>query len=265
LLLSASRWLRRALGAVFVVYALAAVGVFFGQAALIYYPDDRPLEACNLPDGVHFWRSGKERGVLADFDQPRLLVFFHGNADSACSWRFLGVNHLVPLGYDVLVVEYPGYRGDPRRPSRAGIEGAVRSAGDWVATQNYEGVVAMGYSLGTGAAALFARDYPVDQVILFAPYDSVYNVAWERGFVFPRMLLREDFDNMQALRQVPVRIDILHGAEDAVIPVKHSANLSRVLRGAGRNVHYTVLDGVGHQGLFASPAFDIYMRDVLSR
>jgi len=205
--------------------------------------NDRPLAACNLPDGVTLWQQGGERGIMADFDQPRLLVFFHGNAESACSWRYLGLNHLAPLGYDVLVLEYPGYRGDPRPPSRAGIERAVQVAGVWAETQPYKGVVAMGYSLGSGAASLYARDFPVDQVILFAPFDSIYNAAWARGLWFPRFLLHQDFDNMTALKQVTARIDILHGASDRVISPKRSANLERVLSGAGRTVRRVVRSG----------------------
>lgn len=246
------------------IYLLAAAAVYFGQSRLIYFPDDRPLASCSLPGGVTLWQQGGERGLLADFDQPRLLVFFHGNAESACSWRFLGLNHLAPLGYDVLVLEYPGYRGDPRPPSRAGIEQAVQVAGDWAASQNYQGVVAMGYSLGTGVASLYARDFPVDQVILFAPFDSIYNMAWASGFWFPRFLLREDFDNMTALQGVMAPIDILHGASDGVIPPEHSANLERVLSGAGRTVGRLLSPGATHHGLFKSPEFDNYMRDTLT-
>ena len=247
-----------------VIYLLAAAAVYFGQSRLIYFPDDRPLASCSRPGGVTLWQQGGERGFLADFDQPRLMVFFHGNAESACSWRFLGLNHLASQGYDVLVLEYPGYRGDPRPPSRAGIEQAVQVAGDWAALETYKGVVAMGYSLGTGAASLYARDYPDDHVILFAPYDSIYNAAWARGFWFPRFLLHEDFDNMAVLKQVTARIDILHGASDRVIPPKRSTNLERISSGAGRIVRRVLKPGATHHGLFKPPEFDSYMRATLT-
>lgn len=261
----ASHWFLQGLGVAILVYSMAAAAVFFGQRGLIYFPDDRPLEACNLPEGVTMWHADTERGLFTGSDHPRLLVFFQGNAGSACSWRFLGVNHLEPLGYDVLVVEYPGYSGDPRQPSRANIGLAVRVVGDWVAAQDYERVVVMGFSLGTGAASLFARDFPADQVILFAPFDSIYNLAWAQGFLFPRFLLQEDFNNMVALAGVSAPIYILHGGADRVVPVRHSANLSQVLREAGRNVQRLILDGAPHHGLFDSPAFDRYMRNILGQ
>lgn len=230
---------------------------------MIYFPDSRPLEQCPLPDNVSLWHAGAEQGLLAGAGNPNLLVFFHGNADSACDWRYLGVNHLHRLGYDVLVVEYPGYRGDPRPPSKDNIEDTVIATGNWVAGQGYAETVVMGYSLGTGAASLYAGQFDVQQVILFAPFDSVYNVAWAQGFWFPRLLLREDFDNMAALASVDARIDIRHGLADAVIPASHSENLMRALVETGHEVHRQTLPATGHHRLFEVPAFDAYLDDIL--
>ena len=244
-------------------YTATGVALFFMQGQMIYMPDDLDLDGCNLPEGVEIWHQDSEQGLLADAGNTDLLVFFHGNADSACDWRFLAVNHLIPLGYDVLVVEFPGYGGDPRTPSKVLIETAIDSAADWVSGQEYDKIVLMGYSLGTGAASIYADRYGADQVILFAPYDSIYNVARAQGMAYPRFLLTEDFDNVRALHAVDAPIVILHGVADTVIPASHSAALEIELRAAGRNVTRSTLDGVGHLGLFDSPLFDEFMRETL--
>jgi len=244
-------------------YTAAGIALFFMQTQMIYLPDDRKLADCSLPEGVEFWQQGEEHGLLGADGNANLLVFFHGNADMACDWRYLGVNHLNPLGYDVLVVEYPGYGGDGRKPSKLLIEGTIDTSYNWVAQQDYDKIVVMGYSLGTGAAAIYADRYGADQVILFAPFDSIYNVARGQGMVYPRALLTEDFDNIASLATVDADISILHGQDDKVIPASHSARLAIELQAMGRSVNRVVLTGLGHQDLFTGPIFDMFLQDVL--
>ena len=252
------RWIALAAA---LLYSGAAALVYAVQDSLVFLPPTRALDSCPLPSGVSQWRFQGEQGLLARAGGRKLLLFFHGNAGDACNWRYLGVNHLNRLGYDVLVLEYPGYGGDGRTPSKAGIEGVIASAAAWADAQGYSSRVAMGYSLGTGAAAQFARDFGADKVVLFAPYDSIYNVAWAQGMLFPRALLKADFDNVAALSGLDVPIYILHGRSDRVIPEAFSAALAMALE--GQPVSRQVLDGVGHGGLFESPRFDAIMRENL--
>ena len=246
-----------------VTYGLAAAAAYFGQGKMLYYPDTRPLSDCNLPAGVEIWNEGGEQGLLTSADHDNLLLFFHGNAGSACNWRFLGVNHLAKLGYDVLVLEYPGYGGDPRTASKAAIEISVDALANWVNAQKYARVSVIGYSLGTGVASIYARDNGAAQVLLFAPFDSIYNAALAQGMKFPRALLREDFDNIAALADVMAPITIIHGEDDEVIPAKRSENLLHELEASGRDVRREVRAGIGHTGLFESPAFDEFLRHTL--
>ena len=246
-----------------VTFGLAAAAAYFGQGKMLYKPDARLLSDCNLPTGVEIWNEDGEQGLLSAAGRDNLLLFFQGNSGSACNWRFLGVNHLATHGYDVLVLEYPGYGGDRRTPGKQKIESALGVLAVWVAKQDYTRVSVMGYSLGTGAASIYARDNGAAQVVLFAPFDSIYNVAVSQGLKFPRALLREDFDNVAALTDVTAPITIVHGEDDLVIPAEHSENLLRELEILGRDVRREVRAGVGHNGLFESPAFDDFLRYTL--
>lgn len=246
-----------------VTYGLAAAAAYFGQGKMLYYPGDVPLSECDLPAGVEIWNDGLEQGLLAAANRDNLMLYFHGNAGSACDWRYLGVNHLAPHGYDVLVVEYPGYSGDTRKTSKGEIEIALETVAQWVEAQSYQRVVVMGSSLGTGVASIYARDNEVAQVLLFAPFDSIYNVAVAQGLNFPRMLLTEDFDNISALSKVTAPITIVHGEIDDVIPVAHSENLMRYLKAAGRDVSREVRANAGHNDLFEVRSFDKFLRHTL--
>lgn len=252
------KWLKRALVTLVVFYGLFGAVIYVAQERMMFFPKGEALAACNLPAGVRIWEQGDTRGLLAADGRERLLVFFHGNAESACDWRYLGVNHLNPLGYDVLVVEYPGYSGDERTPSKQGLLEAMAAAGEW-AERRYDNITVMGYSMGTGAASVFARDYEVDQVFLFAPYDSIYNVAFGMGLAYPRFLLRNDFDNVAALKMVDAPIYIVHGEADIVVPTEASKRLFDALQAAGRDVSRELRPGLGHQELFESESFDRYL------
>jgi len=245
------------------LYGGAAALAYKAQDAVIFPAPSRALSNCDLPAGVAPWAYAGEQGLLAGHRGRKLLLFFHGNAGDACNWRFLGVNHLNRLGYDVLVLEYPGYGGDARAPSMQGIEAVIAAAAGWAEAQGYAKKVAMGYSLGTGAAAIFARDFGADKVVLFAPYDSIYNVAWSMGMVFPRALLKTDLDNAAALRDIDAPVYIVHGDRDRVIPAHFSGALTEQLAASGGAVSRQVLAGVGHSGLFDSPRFDAIMSGIL--
>ena len=221
------------------------------------------MASCELPPPTQYLQISGEQGLLTATGSKHLILFFHGNAGSACNWRFLGGNHLAALGYDTLVVEYPGYGGDQRAPSKREISSSLPVIHEWVADQHYDSITLFGYSLGAGVGAMYAHAFGADQVILFAPFDSLYAVAFGRGFMLPRKLLTEDYDNAAALSEVAAPVYILHGVEDQTIPMKHSADLARTLTGAGREVAREVLPGVGHTGLFESPEFDVRMARVL--
>ncbi len=245
-------------------YTAAGLTLFLMQGKMIYQPDDQNLADCTLPEGAVFWQQNDEQGILSAAGNDKLLIFFHGNADSACNWRYLGVNHLNPLGYDVLVMEYPGYGGDARPPGKGLIEDMIVVSNAWVVAENYTETVVMGYSLGTGAASIYAAQFGADAVILFAPYDSIYEVARGQGIDYPRFLLTEDFDNITSLSDVDAPISIVHGALDQVIPASHSANLATVLQANGRDVTRRVLPNTGHTGLFETPFFDTFLTEILT-
>ncbi len=252
----------------FIFFAIAILvsgltGLFAFQTRLIYFPDDRDLADCTLPSPTHLLTIGTERALFTPAKGDHLVVFFHGNAGSACNWRFLGANHLAKLGYDTLVVEYPGYGGDDRSPSKATIEATLPTFNAWVETQDYDSVTIFGYSLGSAVGSLYAQAYDADQIILFAPFDSLYNVAVEMGYKVPRAMLTEDYDNMIALSAVDAPIYILHGDDDRVIPVHHSETLALALSDTGRDVTREIYQGKGHDGLFDSPEFDLRIQSLL--
>lgn len=245
------------------LYVLVGFGWWaFAETRLLYHPTDDPMAECPLPDGVEIIALGSERGLFTPVGDGEgsdtLVVFYHGNGSRACNWRFLGPNHLAPLGVDTLVVEYPGYADDPRTPSKAGLHGAAEAAHAWSAGR-YDRVIAFGNSIGTGPASHHAGLGGVDRLVLFAPFDSMLALLRGKGFVYPRFVLSNDYDVVEAVGEERPDVVIVHGARDTLIPATHSADLATTLEAKGMVVTRILRPEAGHNGLFDDAFFDPFL------
>lgn len=250
--------------ALIATWVAVGAGFWVFQDRLLYHPRDRALEECDLPEGVAIIEIGGERGLFASAASRTLVVFYHGNGSDACNWRFLGVNHLGPLGYDTLVMEYPGYGGDPRAPDKPGLLAVADAARDWGAA-NFDRVVVIGYSLGTAPAAHHAGTGEVDHLMLFAPFGRMLDIFRRKGFAYPAFLLRDDYDNIAALEDYKGPVTAVYGARDTVIPPRHARALIDALEAGGAPVEAIERADLGHWGFFESPWFDELLARRLGR
>ena len=247
-----------------VLYILVGIGFRLVETKLLYHPTDTPMSACPLPEGAEYVELGGERGFLTPVGSDTLVVFYHGNGSRACNWRYLGPNHLGPLGVDTLVMEYPGYADDPRTPSKDGLLGVADVAREW-GRARYDRVIALGNSIGTAPAAHHAADGGADKLILFAPFASMYALLREKGFVYPRWLLANDYDLVGDLAAGAPPVVIVHGAEDTLIPEHHSRALAAALEARGVPVERILRPGLGHNGLFNDDFFNPFIAEHIAR
>jgi len=101
---------------IFGFFAIPILGAYLLQNALLYYPDNYSLTQLRQAiktSPVKLWPEADEtyRGLITlsgAGDSRGTVVVFHGNAGSA-SDRMYYVRALEPLGYRVLLAEYPKY------------------------------------------------------------------------------------------------------------------------------------------------------------
>ncbi|MCG8433560.1 MAG: hypothetical protein MJA83_05980, partial [Gammaproteobacteria bacterium] len=87
----------------------------------------------------------------------------------------------------------------------------------------YDDVILIGRSLGSGIAVQLAATLSVDQVVLITPYDSIQSVAQGRYPIVPvRLLLRDKFQSDLYAPQIDIPTLILIAETDRVIPHRHT-------------------------------------------
>ena len=78
--------------------------------------------------------------------------------------------------------------------------------------------------------------------MLVVPFDSLVNVASERFYFLPvRLMLRDTWNNVEALRHYAGPVEIFGATGDSIIPVEHAKALARQIASA----HFTAISG-GH-------------------
>jgi len=250
--------------ALFIGYLGLGLFVAAIEPSLVFRPKNTPLENCRLPPSVSQIEIDGERGLFTEGGDRGLLIFYHGNSGTACNWRYLGANHASALGFDTLAMEYPGYGGDPRKtpPSAEAIKSLVTRTHRW-AQERYSHVVAMGFSLGTGAASYHASLSGVEKAVLFAPYQSLFELAQSYWYPFPRFWFQNDLDNVDTLINARAPVHIVYGGRDKIVPPEQSERLIERLRNAGVQVRDTKLPDAGHIGLFRRVRIDEILQMVL--
>ncbi len=235
----------------FVLYPLYA-GIMWAKQASILFPAagqvpqgaaiavPAPARLVEVP--VSF---GHARAVYwpAASTRPAPVIWYaHGNFETVAD-SFALVQPLVARGYAVLQFEFPGYGGADGSADYDQVTEAAESTWDWLAAQpgvDARRMVAMGYSIGGGAAAALTRERAVGALVLLSTYGSIEDMA--HRYLLPGFLVRFPWDNVARVRAYGGPLFIEHGRRDAVIPY---ARGGRRLAAARPDARFVTLD-CGH-------------------
>jgi pimeloyl-ACP methyl ester carboxylesterase len=233
------------------ILLIMAFSVFDIQYKLLYYPNSSlPSRESLSADNLQFWPSETRdyRAFVSDSNQSEYkgtIVIFHGNAGTAAD-RSYYVKALHPLGYRVLLVEYPGYGARNGDLGELSFVNDARETVKLAFKQYGTPIYLLGESLGCGVVAATVKDLPVpiDGIVLITPWDTLLSVANEKFPLFPvRFLLKDKYDSIENLKGFQGRIAIIGAERDEIIPMRHADELYRSLSGSKRK---WVIDGVGH-------------------
>jgi uncharacterized protein len=215
-----------------------------GCSSLLFYPQkqlyDNPVAQRFSPANIYFKSSD---GVTLHGwffrtipEAKATILVFHGNAENL-STHVNSVLWLVQEGFNVFIFDYRGYgrsEGSPdldgvQRDGHAALEAALNLA------QIKSGrVVVLGQSIGGAIAVYTVANFPhkerIAALIIDSAFSSYRRIASEKLAKFYLSWFSFLFNNSYSPEKwigkvTPVPLLILHGEQDAIVPVHHAETL----------------------------------------
>lgn len=189
--------------------------------------------------------------------QAPLLIFFGGNAQNSsntCVNFFNNNTYKYFEGYNLMIIDYPGYGLSEGTPSDTTMFDAALKIYDYacdldcVDTNN---IIVLGYSIGTGVATYVASQRKVNGLILVAPYDealSLYNDNLNIFYGPLKVLAKYKFSSISYAPNVNVAPLIFTSYDDEVINYNFTLNLINYFDNVEQII---VLENVTHSLYFS--------------
>ena len=175
------------------------------------------------------------------------VLYFHGNSGNV-SGRAPRFQQIIDSGMGLYAPSYRGYAGSEGSASEAafvadGIEHFDRLS------KTADSIILHGESLGTGVATAVAKERPAARMlVLEAPYTAALDIAADSYPWLPvSVLMKDPFLTRERITEVEPPIFIIHGTEDAVIPVDHGKALYEIADGDKR---LRIVEGGKHSDLW---------------
>lgn len=208
-----------------VVLLLLRIGCASIERRLLFYPSHGTDS-----NGLQPWvKDNRLIGFSRLVESPKnVWLLIHGNGGQAADRAY--AIHCFSSEDSVFILEYPGYGNRSGKPSRKSFNEAAEEA-YLELRERFPGspVCVVGESIGSGGASYLASlDSPPDKVALVVPFDVLSSVAKKRfPSIIVKLVLRSNWDNVNALSGYDGPVDIFGAKLDTVIPVSHAQALAR--------------------------------------
>ena len=243
-------------------YVLLVVVVYIFQRSLLYVPDTTQTETWQVTQShlTYFPNQPAFRALISVSLNPPTpaykgtIIVFHGNAGRAID-RLEYVKALEPLGYRVVLAEYPSYGGRKGTISEANFVADGRETVRQIHQKFGGKIYVWGESLGAGVAAAVAADntLPVEGLVLITPWDNVADLAQEKFWFLPaKFMVKDRFDSIKNLKNFEKPLCVLITEKDEVIPPHHARRLFEAItsekleRSEKSHAKQWLFPGVGH-------------------
>ena len=213
-----------------VIYIIYCTAMYFGQSSISFpgtglkskNADYSQVTQIEIPISEGIGRAFYFDAVKdGDFDNP-FVIFAHGNFEVA-EGNFDLFDQYKDMNCDVLIIEYPGYGNSEGSPSEESINELCEKAYDSAMSMSKNKdrkVIAHGISIGGGVVCKLSRSRKFDAMILQCTFTSFKSFAYD--YFIPQFLIRDQYDNEDALRGSNMPLLIHHGTRDILIPFRHA-------------------------------------------
>ncbi len=182
-------------------------------------------------------------------EQPKgVILYFHGNAGDLSRWGLVS-EYFVELEYDVFIMDYRTYGKSTGPISEKALYHDAQFCYNYIKERyNESDITLYGRSLGTGIATYVASKNKPKQLLLETPYYSIVDVAKNRFPILPvKKLMSYTFPSYQFMAEVDCPVLIIHGTDDAVVPLSSGKKLFNEAQ--PENSIFIEIEGANHNNL----------------
>ena len=195
------------------------------------------------------WISTKDstrlNALLFRSDSARGVIFYlHGNTDGLDKWGKIARTY-TDLHYDLFMMDYRGYgKSESSIKNETQLYSDVQNAYDLVKASYPETkIIVLGYSIGTGPAAMLAANNHPAMLILQAPYFSLADAVHHLAPSWDTTKLPFSFKTYEFIQRSSCPIVIFHGDADKEFYYGSSEKLKHFFKPGDELI---TLKGAGH-------------------
>ena len=166
----------------------------------------------------------------------KLAILYPGIESVALGWlSFIKLEEDPTAGY--LLIDYPGrgYSEGRMNPNKLYLntEGALDALANHLGIKTLEAEISlMGHSFGSGSALQFAARSHVARIVLVAPFNTLRKALAQMSLILS-WVTPAQINNVKLIeellqREDPPEITIIHGAQDASLPVEMGRELANL-------------------------------------
>jgi hypothetical protein len=230
-------------------YLAFGIYLYFNQHKALYHPTGQDFYDCPAFADTQALNHQGSRFFYKNLGD-KLAVLYHGNASSACNgtyWKKIFENHNISY----IIVEYAGYAGDPKTPNLNDILQDVKNINNYIKNFNYDQLIYIGESLGSGPAAYHSTLTPPDKLLLIPAYTSIAEVVQYHYPLYPiKLMIKDNYNPQTWLQNYQNQLLIIHGIDDQLLPIFLAKKLYNSV--STSNKQFTVITQTDHNNIYTS-------------
>lgn len=192
-----------------------------------------------------------------------LVLYFHGNRKNI-SWYARYAPYFTREGYEVWMIDYPGYGKSTGKITEEGLYYWARLTYQLARKRFDPGqIIIYGKSMGTGIAAQLASVRDCRQLILETPYYDFASILRPYMSLYPlSRILHLKLPTHEYLKKVTAPVTLFHGTNDWVVRYSNSVRLQKA---SGTPLQLVTVEGGHHNNLFEFAPVTEALHNLLSK